>query len=202
MSSLDSELPNERVLGFDRSHCRRVGERIVVVKAALDIRRVPMVDACTVRGVVSIGDVGKDGIRHPGQQIGFLESSLQSLGMQTRRHTHGRPAGRWRARGVGATRGVGVEGGRSQNRCHVMSTDVARHMTALPTLTITARLQRWPLCSYSHSAIVALAPSHVSQVTSECWLESPLLWMAHNVGRYENTLTELKTAKAQVSRVR
>ena len=33
------------------------------------------------------------------------------------------------------------------------------------------------------AAMVALAPSPVHQVHNECWPESPLVWIAHIVGR-------------------
>ena len=64
-----------------------------------------------------------------------------------------------------------------------MSATVTAHIAALPMLMTAARDRRWPVCSYSHAAIVALAPSQVHQVHSECWLESPLAQIAHIVGR-------------------
>jgi hypothetical protein len=42
----------------------------------------------------------------------------------------------------------------------------------------------------------------VPQVHSECWLESPLTWMAQIVGRYDAARKELKSVKAHVSAAR
>ena len=64
-----------------------------------------------------------------------------------------------------------------------MRIDVARHISELQALTAMARFRRRPLCSNSQAAIVALAPTQVSQVSNECWLLSPLLKTASSVGR-------------------
>ena len=50
----------------------------------------------------------------------------------------------------------------------MISATVQRHIDALPMLTAMARFGRWPFCSYSQAAIVALAPAQVIQVHSEC----------------------------------
>jgi len=50
--------------------------------------------------------------------------------------------------------------------------------------------------------MVMLAPNQMHQVHRECWLESPLAWMAYRVGRYDTARSELNSVNAQVSRVR
>ena len=78
---------------------------------------------------------------------------------------------------------MGAPGQKNQPRYATISATVAAHIAALPMLTTTAREWRWPFCSYSQAAMVALAPSQVHQVHNECWLESPLALIAHIVGR-------------------
>ena len=48
--------------------------------ASLNFRHLPVVQAGTVVGVISIGDVVKDSIRQMGQQIGFLETYIKGHG--------------------------------------------------------------------------------------------------------------------------
>ena len=76
---------------------------------------------------------------------------------------------------------------------------VARHIAALQRLMTTVRSRRRPLNSYSHAAMVAFAPSQLSQVSSECWLDSPASTMASTVGRYASTRTVLKKPKASAN---
>ena len=52
------------------------------------------------------------------------------------------------------------------------------------------------------AAMVALAPSPVHQVHNECWPESPLVWIAHIVGREATARSGLKRVTAQVSAAR
>lgn len=48
--------------------------------ASRNFRHLPVVEAGTVVGVVSIGDVVKDSIRQMGQQINFLETYIKGHG--------------------------------------------------------------------------------------------------------------------------
>lgn len=48
--------------------------------ASRNFRHLPVVQAGTVVGVISIGDVVKDSIRQMGQQIGFLETYIKGHG--------------------------------------------------------------------------------------------------------------------------
>jgi CBS domain-containing protein len=48
--------------------------------ASRNFRHLPVVNAGAVVGVISIGDVVKDSIRHMGQQIGFLETYIKGHG--------------------------------------------------------------------------------------------------------------------------
>ena len=61
-----------------------------------------------------------------------------------------------------------------QSLYQTISMATAMHIPALQAQTTETRLGRRPSFSYSHAAVVRLAPNHVSQVHSECWLESPL----------------------------
>jgi CBS domain-containing protein len=48
--------------------------------ASRNFRHLPVVEAGSVVGVISIGDVVKDSIRQMGQQIGFLETYIKGHG--------------------------------------------------------------------------------------------------------------------------
>jgi hypothetical protein len=72
----------------------------------------------------------------------------------------------------------------------------------LHRLSAIARSMRRPVFSYSQPAMLRLAPSQMPQVHSECWLESPVAWMAASVGSYEASRKALSTGKAQASSTR
>ena len=55
-------------------------EACMGLMAARNFRHLPVVEAGTVVGVVSIGDVVKDGIRQMSQQINFLETYIKGHG--------------------------------------------------------------------------------------------------------------------------
>lgn len=55
-------------------------EACMGLMAARNFRHLPVVEAGRVVGVVSIGDVVKDNIRHMGQQINFLETYIKGHG--------------------------------------------------------------------------------------------------------------------------
>src|SRR5262245_40168639 len=50
--------------------------------------------------------------------------------------------------------------------------------------------------------MVAFAPSQANHVHNECWLESRLRWIAHMVGTYDSTRTELNSVNDQVNTAR
>lgn len=72
---------------------------------------------------------------------------------------------------------------RDCQRYTTINTLAAAHITELPHRARMALLQRLPLCSYSQAAIERFEPTQAPQVSSECWLELPLMWMAHKAGR-------------------
>lgn len=72
---------------------------------------------------------------------------------------------------------------------------VIRHMAALPKLTAIDLSMARPLHSYSHIAMVALAP--IIHVYSECWLESPLRQMTMIVGKLESSRAVLNSVNAK-----
>lgn len=114
---------------------------------------------------------------------------------RARPRPHGGGAGRGGVREAGSAGGdAGRRGHRRAGvrarlkparyqRTQQIAASTTQHMPALATLTRAARSRRPALRSRSHRAMVMLAPSQVSQVQSECWLESPLRRMAQTVGR-------------------
>jgi CBS domain-containing protein len=55
-------------------------EACMGLMASRNFRHLPVVEAGSVVGVISIGDVVKDNIRQMGQQIGFLETYIKGHG--------------------------------------------------------------------------------------------------------------------------
>jgi tetratricopeptide (TPR) repeat protein len=91
-------------------------------------------------------------------------------------------------RGRGASRACADRHRAAARRASTRAARVSarrRQRTSLrcPRSPSPTRSMRRSCVSYSHAAMVAFAPSHVHQVHSECWLESPLWQMAHIVGR-------------------
>jgi hypothetical protein len=70
---------------------------------------------------------------------------------------------------------MALEKPQDQTRYAVIKVHVARHIKALPMLTMTALSSRRSLFSNNQSAIDAFEPIHASHVTNEYWLESALV---------------------------